>query len=60
VNLSQWILDRIVHHGSVKPYVRLRTSNRTSQTELAHDVDTVAMRGARRWRSSEIKEVQGC
>jgi hypothetical protein len=57
VNLSQWILDRTAYHGSVKPYVRLRTSNRTWQTELAHDVDAVAMRVARR---CEIKGVQGC
>jgi hypothetical protein len=47
MNLARWILDHFVPHRSATPDVRLRISNLTRETELAHCVD-VADHGAKR------------
>src|SRR6516165_9881454 len=39
MNLTRWVLDHFIRHRSATHDMRLRISNLTRQTELAHCVD---------------------
>lgn len=48
MNLTRWILDHFIPHRSATPDMRLRISNLTRQTEIAHCVDVADYSAKRR------------